>query len=207
MMKPKQLLWPIYGILVFFMLYVLASFYYPGGSQADKTTIGFSWMHNYWCNLLDSQAINGQVNPAKPIALLAMIILCASLAFFWYVFPQQVGLGRAWRKTVQISGILAAVVAGLLFTKINHDLITNVASLFGLVAIAGTFIGLYRLKFKGLFLFGVFNMFLVLLNNFLYHSTIYIYYLPLVQKVSFASFLAWISWISYRLYLRKSTST
>lgn len=55
--KSKWLLFPPTGILIFFMLYVVAALLYPGGSQADKASTGFSWMNNYWCNLLNEKAM------------------------------------------------------------------------------------------------------------------------------------------------------
>jgi hypothetical protein len=60
-----------------------ASMLYPGGSQADLQSVGYDWIHNYWCNLMNDQAMNGQSNPAKPFAVVAMVILCLSLLVFF----------------------------------------------------------------------------------------------------------------------------
>lgn len=90
--------------------------------------------------------------------------------------------------------------ASFLFTGIDHDLVTNLASAFGLVALVGTFIGLYQAKWYALFTLGLFNLLLVGLNNYLYYSRDLILYLPFVQKISFAFFLLWISWITIKLY-------
>lgn len=46
-MEPGACFW-LYAFLLF---YVVATFFYPGGSQLDKTASGFSWTQNYWCNL------------------------------------------------------------------------------------------------------------------------------------------------------------
>lgn len=53
------------------------------------------------------------------------------------------------------------VIAFFLFTNLNHDLITNLASAFGFIAIVGTFIGLYKAKWFGLFVFGLLNVLLI----------------------------------------------
>lgn|GEM_PF-7026497 len=50
------------------------------------------------------------------------------------------------------------VIACLLFTKINHDLITNAASLFGLIAILTSLYVLYQNKRMPIFIFGLFNL-------------------------------------------------
>ena len=106
-------------------LYIVATLFYPGGSQADKNSIGFSWINNYWCNLLNENAINGQYNPAKPIAMTGMFVLCLTLSFFWFFFPRQINLGKFAKLAIQISGTLAMTIAFFLFTNIDHDLVTK----------------------------------------------------------------------------------
>lgn len=200
--NPKDLfiLIPLFGSFVFVLLYILATIYYPGGSQVDKNSIGFSWINNYWCNLLNDTAMNGQPNPSKPIAMTGMLMLCLTMAYFWYLFPQKINLNNNWKLIIQISGSLAMIVAFFLFTNINHDLVTNLASFFGLFATAGTFIGLYREKWTKLFVFGLFNIVLVCLNNYVYYNKGLIIYLPMIQKNTFASFLIWVCCIDVQLY-------
>ncbi len=64
---------PLYGIFLFFLLYVVAASLYAGGSQVDKTAKGFSLMHNYWCDLLADKAQNDESNAAQPIAISAFL--------------------------------------------------------------------------------------------------------------------------------------
>jgi hypothetical protein len=195
---------PLFGTVLFAALYFIASLYYPGGSQFDKNTVGFSWANNYWCNLLNDHAINGQLNSAQPIALTAMLILCFSLTFFWLLFPKYTLLGNYGKLTIQIFGTLAMTSGILLFTDLNHDLITNLASLFGLIAMTGTLFGLHKDGWKMLYYFGLFNLILVGVNNYLYYNKDLIMYLPLVQKITFATFLIWICCINIKIYyLRK----
>lgn len=191
---------PIWGIIIFLALYVVASFLYPGGSQVDKNSIGFSWINNYWCNLLNEKAINEQRNSAKPVAITAMFVLCLTLAYFWFLFPTYINLERKLKLAIQISGIIAMAIAFFLFTNINHDLIINLASIFGVITTVGTFIGLYKTKWFGLFAFGLFNVLLVGLNNYVYYTKGLIIYLPVIQKITFAAFLIWVCCISIKLY-------
>jgi hypothetical protein len=178
----------------------MATLYYPGGSQIDKNSIGFSWVNNYWCNLLNDTAINGHPNPAKPIAMAGMLVLCLTLAYFWFLFPREMSLNNNWKNTIQFSGAASMVIAFFLFTDFNHDLVTNLASIFGLIATVGTFVGLYQSKWKKLFVFGLFNILLVCLNNYVYYNKDMIVYLPVIQKISFASFLIWVCCIDLQLY-------
>ncbi len=198
--KNIMLLIPIFGTVVFVMLYFVATLLYPGGSQVDKNSVGFSWANNYWCNLLNDNAINGHPNPAKPVAIAGLFVLSLTLTFFWYVFPKYSNLSPKLKLTVQISGAISMIIACFLFTGINHDLITNLASFFGLIATIGTFIGLYKIKWFGLFLFGLLNIVLVGLNNYLYYTNGLIIYLPVIQKVTFATFLIWLCFINLKLH-------
>jgi hypothetical protein len=111
--KTKRLwvLTALFGTLVFFCLYTVATLFYPGGSQVDKNSKGFSWVNNYWCNLLNENAMNGQHNPARPIAVTAMFVLCLSLSFFWYHLPLSYNFGKFTRLVIQLSGISAMTIA------------------------------------------------------------------------------------------------
>ncbi len=202
--KPQNIwvLTPLFGTLLFVVLYFIATLLYPGGSQVDKNSKGFSWTNNYWCNLLNANAINEQHNSARPLAITAMFVLCLTLAIFWYIFPQQIDLKKRSRLTIQISGALAMTIGMFLFTDF-HDTIVNVASLCGIVATVGTFIGLHKLKWTKLFWLGIFNLILVVLNNILYYGEGLKLYLPVTQKITFLFFLLWICLITINLYRRQ----
>jgi hypothetical protein len=202
-----RILVPVAGTLVFLVLYIIAALSYPGGSQADKNSVGFSWLNNYWCNLLAENAINGQPNGARPIAISGMFVLCLSLSLFWWLLPAYINTGKWGTVIIKVCGVGAMATAFFLFTGIHHDLIVNLASSFGVVASFVTMLTLYRKSWHRLFAFGLLNMALVVVNNYLYHAEGMIVYLPLVQKISFATFLAWICAISIRSYtgsLRKN---
>ena len=198
--KALWVLIPIFGSLLFIVLYIIAACLYPGGSETDKTSVGFSWTNNYWCNLLHQNAINGQPNSAKPFAISGMLILGFALSSFWLVFPEQLITKKYFRLTIQISGIAAMLSSFFLLININHDLFINIASSLGFIATIGTLVCLYQTKWYGLFAFGLFNIVLVGLNNYLYNTEGMIIYLPVVQKISFLSFLAWICLININVY-------
>ena len=201
--KNILVLTPIFGTIIFVVLYVVATLLYPGGSQVDKNSVGFSWTNNYWCNLLNENAINGQHNPAKPVAMTGMFILCLTLSFFWFLFPRHINLDRKLKLVIQISGTIAMTIAFFLFTNINHDLVTNLAAFFGAIATVGTFVGLYKTKWLGLFAFGLLNILLVGLNNYVYYTNGLIIYLPVIQKITFVTFLIWVCSIDIKLYRRE----
>jgi hypothetical protein len=198
--NPVWLAFPVIGTVVFAVLYSIAAFLYPGGSQANINSVGFSWMDNYWCNLLNESALNGEPNPAKPVAIAAMGILCITLSVFWFILPLHIKTGKRADVAVQLSGIAAMVTAFFLSANLYHDLVINLALLFGFIAIAGTLAALYKIAWYGLLAFGCLNVLGVGLNCYLYYTESLIVYLPLVQKISFAGFLIWICWINLKLY-------
>ena len=159
-------------------------------------------MNNYWCNLLNTNAMNGQPNPARLIAMIAMIVLCFSLGVFWYHFPKPIGFKRNERLLIQISGMVPMIFAILIFTDF-HDIVIDIASLSGLIALTGTFIGLFRLKWIKLVWLGGFNVLLILVNNILYYGHDMKLYLPIIQKITFISFLFWICLININLYRKQ----
>lgn len=198
----SALLWlvtPLAGMGTFGVLYLIATLLYPGGSQANKQAIGFSWLHNYWCNLLNVNAMNGQPNPARPVALLAMVVLCASLAILWYQLPRLFAFNQKTIKLIQLTGILSMVSACLIFTP-YHDLVINISVLFGLIALLYTLVGLYNHRHRKLFWLGCSCLLLMGINNYIYYSRHCIFFLPLIQKITFAAVLSWLGMLNVRLY-------
>jgi hypothetical protein len=185
--------------VLFIVLYIVATLFYPGGSEYDRQAKGFSWLHNYWCNLLNEYGVNGEPNVARPIAITALITLAFSLTAFWYIFPRFAPFTKTARLIIQLSGFLSMAIGAFLSTPL-HDLIINLSTLMGLVAMTGTFIGLYKLRLKVLFWMGLFILVLIGLNNLFYYGGALLYYLPVVQKLTFLYVLGWICLICFRLY-------
>jgi hypothetical protein len=192
------LLLPIAGAALFLLLYYAATLNYPGGSQADKHSRGFSWLHNYWCNLLNETAINGEPNAGRRYAIAGMLVLCLSLGWFWYCFALYMPIKKVHRISMQFSGMLSMGIAFFIFTGL-HDVLINIAAAFAMIALTGTFIGLYKIKWWKLFAFGIFNLLLVALNNGLYYGG-GLFYLPVVQKITFVLFLLWVCLVSLKQY-------
>jgi hypothetical protein len=190
---------PCFGCLGFIELYVIATLYYPGGSQLDKNITGFSWTQNYWCNLLNVNAINGQPNTARPIAIAAMFVLCISLIFFWHIFPSASNLKTGVKILIKTSGTVAMVTSLFLLTSF-HDSVINLACFFGLIAIIGTIIGLRKLNWLTLFWMGIFIFLLVGINNLFYYGEGLLFYLPVIQKITFLYVLFWICLVNIRVY-------
>ena len=201
-LKNRWILFPVWGILLFVLLYFISASLYPGGSDANKTAQGFSWLHNYWCELLANQAQNGQPNSARPIAIIAMTILAISLIIFWFTIPQLFAKNRIVKMIITYTGTGSMLVIPLLLTT-SHDLVINSAGLLGCIAIIGLLVNLLRLRLYFLFHLGIFCLLLCGLNNYVYYSTDLLMYLPVIQKISFLIFLLWFILLSVKGYKNK----
>lgn len=205
--KDFLLVLPIAGIVAFVALYILAALLYPGGSQTYPNAISYSWDHNFFCTLLNETAINGKPNTGQIFAIMSLFFLALSMTLFYWNFPKQFPLSTSLSRTIQYTGLISMILACLLFTKIDHDMITNLASLFGLMATLGTMMALYQHKKRFHFLFGLGNLLLVLLNNWCYYHADLIEYLPPIQKLSFASVLIWVIAINSTAYFTNTKKT
>lgn len=183
------------GILCYILLYVCAAYLYPGGSQAAAHSVGFDWMHNYWCDLLNAHAINGAINPARPLAIAASMILAGTVAYYFYTFPQKRMLLAPWHHFTRYGGILAMACAALLFTP-YHDLVSIIGGFFGILALVGIFKALIQSGHKSLLRLGLWCMLLILLNNLIYFTTFGISALPLLQKFTLLFIFSWIFLVS-----------
>jgi hypothetical protein len=181
---------PTIGILIFVGLYFYATKFYPGGSQANINSIGFEWQNNHWCNLLAEKSMNGLENPARPIAIAGMVILCASMILFFFQFANYFEKNKNWRITVKISGTIAMFSAIFIFTTL-HDVLTTVLSLCGIVVIIGMIKALYNNNLTVFTVIGVLSIAIIGINNFFYYNEYLIEYSPLIQKAGFILILSW----------------
>ena len=197
-----RIILPVWGTLLYIILYLIAAGLYPGGSDIDKTSRGFSWLHNYWCELMASVAQNGEANRARVIAITAMFVLAISLGLFWYYVPLLFSGNRKGSLIMRYCGIGSMMALPLFFTG-NHDLTINIAGVLGCTAIIILLVNLFYYRYFFAFGMGIACLLLCGLNNYVYYYHVqWMYYLPVIQKISFAVFLAWFCLLSISNYLR-----
>ena len=191
---------------VFVLLYLIAADRYPGGSWAHPGQPGFSWRHNYLCDLLDTHAVNGILNPGRYWARSALGILCLGLAWLWYQLP---GLtkGPPWAKGLMRYAGLAAFGTTVFLSSGTHDLTVRIAGVFGLVGMASLLAGLWLRGRKALSIFGGWCLVIFLLNYAIYETGGFLMALPLLQKITFVSFLSWFIWMDLALCRKESESS
>jgi hypothetical protein len=178
------ILLPLVGSFLFLVLYAIAAHLYPGGSQADADAKGFSWLHNYWCNLLAEKAINGQANGGQFYGYASLAVLLVTLSVFWAVAATQLKFTGRNKIVLLACGAASMLLLPFLPTTL-HDEVINCAAFLGLVAMGLIYARIYKNGWHGLFAFGLCNLLLVGLNNYVYYSPSLLQYLPVVQKITF----------------------
>ena len=189
-------LFPIIGgILLFIVFFVLAAFHYPGGSNFNTASLGYSWKLNFWCELLGEHAKNGEINHARPFAFTGMISLSFGVSAFWYTIPKNISK-KGWIViSTSLAGILSMLFSSFIYTSF-HDSLIYAAVICGSVSFSLLFYSLYKGGKKFFLLTGGICLLLVFINCFIYISNSGIQFLPSIQKVTFILILSWISMLS-----------
>lgn len=189
---------PLIGILGFCCLFVYSSTLYPGGSQVDLNSVGYDWANNYWCNLMNTTAMNGELNPSRPWAISGMFSLCFGLLVFFWQFAEKTITNVKWNYAVKSSAFLSMASASFMFTRF-HDIQTIISSLFGLIVVFSIIIELLKSDLFWFKITAIFIIILLALNNYIYYSKQLIELLPILQKLSFATVLIWVSILNFNL--------
>lgn len=191
------------GIGVFVAGYVVAAWLYPGGTRFDHSTVGFSVVHNYWCDLLDDTAYCGRANPGRPVALAAMGFLCCGLSALWWAAPTLFPEARYRGLVVRVSGTACALVTPLLATE-RHDVAIDLAGLLALVAFIATMSGLWPRTSVSLRAVAAITVAVALGNYAIWRTGVGLGCLAAAQKLAFALFLTWACMLAQQILRRGS---
>ncbi|MCW3090037.1 MAG: hypothetical protein JWP81_1106 [Ferruginibacter sp.] len=170
------------GVAISFILMIIATSIYPGGSMFDKNSVGFDWSKNFISNLFATKTINGAENSSRIWACLGMILLPFSYAIFFLNMSKKIPEKRA-SNILKYGGVINILCMFLIVTPL-HDLMLNVSiTLFWTcIIIVTVFILKTRLH--------LFKFFCVVCLAVFYYS-IYLWaisdwnLLPTMQKVNF----------------------
>lgn len=197
-----RLVLPLLGISLFLLLFLLAASLYPGGSDNDRISKGFSLINNYWCDLMGKWAKNGMPNPAQPIAITAWIILCFSLCLFWVFLPRLFLYTNINHKIIQFAGVCSSLTGLFIFTE-AHDRIINISAFFGAIAMIAMVLELKTGKLYDLFGLGVLCFVLALINYIMFATNLLVAKMPVIQKIAFVFCLLMFGLIDFRIYQKE----
>lgn len=187
-----------YGVLIGIVLsmafLLVATSVYPGGSLADKNSVGFQWSKNFISNLFGEKAVNGLDNPSRIWAGISMMFLSISFALFFIRFSYKIPDKKA-AKVVIFLGAGGMVFTFLISTPL-HDLMVVIASTLFLLSFFYVTVFIYTSRLIFLKIFCTLGMLIFYLTLYLYGVGPYTY-LPILQKITFASFILLTLWIEY----------
>jgi len=106
-------------VLGFLALTTLGMGIYPGGTDADRTTVGYRFFTNYFSDLGRTVARNGAPNGiASSLFTLAMTCAGSGLALFFIAFAQRFVRPR-WVHIVSQVGMVLGILAGACFIGVG----------------------------------------------------------------------------------------
>ena len=124
-------------ILGFLALTTLGMFIYPGGTNFDKTTVGYSFFTNFFSDLGRTVAHNGTPNGiASPLFALAMTLAGIGLALFFVSFA-RLFTRPMWARVVSSIGTVLGVLAGVCFVGVGFTPSNVRGPLHGLFVLSG----------------------------------------------------------------------
>jgi hypothetical protein len=174
---------------------LVATQYYPGGSQYDSNSIGYDWKHNYLSNLFADKAVNGSYNASRLWAVSGMLFLCVSFALFFIDFPKKIP-SQAAAKVIRYCGVGAMVFAFLAVTP-YHDTMITIASTLALVSMFYIAVFVFMSRLHLLTILSVVCLLVSYTCNYMYYTKSYLELLPIFQKLSLVISIAWILSLQY----------
>ena len=172
---------PLFGVFAALVLFALATGRYPGG---------YDWAHHSISALFQPRALNGAENPARPLAVLAILIFCVSMAVVFKSISSR-AKSRFHKTTIEIAGIGSMVYALLVVTPM-HNLLVGVALLFFVTAMLATLHMVYLEGRSKMFYAGIVCLALPLCNAVMYYRNVLYGFLPIVQKLAMAMWVGWL---------------
>jgi hypothetical protein len=161
---------------------VLAGLFYPGGSPFNPQSIGFDWTKNYISNLLENKALNGMNNPARPIAVLGVVLMGISSGWAFVRFAQKLDI-RAYSLVIRSAGLALVGCSALLTVPSIHMPVVAVSSTVTLLLLFYVMIVLWRSKLNLLKTLVTATLAFCYGGTYMLFAHTAIDYLPLVQKL------------------------
>jgi hypothetical protein len=140
------------ALAAFVALTVASMAVYPGGTWMDRSAPGHHFWANFFCDLQQPIALNGQPNPGGALlGKLAAFALFASWIPFWIILPRVMSKPRvgAWARVLGVVASVLAIAVPLLPSGrwgFLHTIAIFVAAGPGLAALALGIIGVSKAR-------------------------------------------------------------
>jgi len=195
LIKEKYPYFPIIGLLGFLFLFVIATTLYPGGSINEAASEGYSYFHNFICDLMSLNLPKGTQNNARPIAIIAHIMLSFAMISFFYILPEIFSTQNWKTRLVRAAGMIAMTTFIFMATD-YHDIAVTITGVFCTISFIPLFLELINYKNRVLKALAYLCFFLSVSLFLSYETKIGFYYAPLLQKITFIFDGIMVIWVS-----------
>ena len=184
---------PIIGLGIYLVVFTVAAVAYPGGSDNYPHANGYSFYHNFLCDTMNPITQSGIVNEARFKAIISHLVLSFTMISFFYILPKIFTVKNRNTKLIAVFGIASMTAMAFMYTA-YHDVIVTITGVLGAIALIPFFIELRHFKNKGLKRLAYLCYLLSIIVFFIFETKIGIYYLPFIQKITFAADAYWVVW-------------
>jgi len=196
----------VLGLLAAFVgLEVAAIALYPGGTWLDRTTTGYDFFRNFFCDVSAPIALNGAPNPGARFGTAAIVVVGFALFPFWFCVTDLFRAQKLSFWAVRILGVFSAagLVSVPLLPSQRYGFLHAAAIFFAGIPgiLAGILATIALLREKGAArwpgIFGAITLAFAALDGALYtglvlsHREITSPLLPTLQKLAAMALIAW----------------
>lgn len=185
----------IVGLGIFLVVFTIAAYNYPGGSSNLPEYNGYSFFHNFLCDVMKPVTQTGVINEARPLAIVSHLILSFTMISFFYLLPEIFSFSNKNTKLTRAFGMLTMTVFIFMYTP-YHDSIVTATAILGTVALIPFFIELSKYPNIGMKNLAKVCFGLSVIVFLIFVSKIGFYYLPFIQKIAFVLDGSWVIWVS-----------
>jgi len=187
---------PIVGMIAYLIVFIIAASGYPGGSvNIPNDHSGYSFFHNFLCDVMNPVTQGGILNDARSMAIVSHLILSITMMAFFYILPDIFSVKNRNTKLVRFFGVLTMIGFVFMYTE-YHDSIVTLTAVLGTIALIPFFIEVNKYPKKGLRHLAFFCYILSFIVFFIFVSKLGFYYLPFLQKITFVFDAWWVIWVS-----------
>lgn len=180
---------------LYLIVFTITATQYEGGSINVPEGSGYSFFHNFLCDVTASSIHGGEVNTARDLGIVAHLLLSFTMISFFYLLPEIFSVRNRNTQLVRSFGMLTMTVFILMFTR-HHDLIVTITGILGSVALLPFFIEMHKQPASGLKRLAYLCYALSIVVFFIFQTKWGFYYLPLLQKIAFVIDAWWVIWVS-----------
>ncbi len=201
--KNKYPYFPIVGLTGFLILFLIATTKYPGGSVNEIASEGYSYFHNFICDLMSLHLEEGVVNDARPIAIIAHFMLSFGMISFFYILPELFSKQNWNTRIMRGLGMAAMTTFIFMYNKDYHDTAVTVSGILTIITFIPFFLELIKHEDRVHKTLAYICFGLSLIMFLSYETKIGFYYTPVLQKITFVFDAIWVTWVSLHVASRR----